>query len=231
MAITIAYTAIVSFILLKVIDVVIGLRVSDEAERDGLDLVDARRGGAVSVLSPRRELQRAATGPPVFFCCAWFSQKPGGRNRPRAWSLSGQAKIAGWRARPSNGLNGKGTATMKATTIGLIAALGVAAAGCEGMSDTQKRTSDGRRCRRRCRCFDRWRDGRQRPRRRGAGRCGRRGRGLPLRPRQEGQGPLLSGSAHRYKRGACVGRPFSLSGVRFGFVLLLFRFSHDSAIL
>ena len=37
-AITIAYTAIVSFILLKGIDVVIGLRVSDEAERDGLDL-------------------------------------------------------------------------------------------------------------------------------------------------------------------------------------------------
>jgi ammonium transporter, Amt family len=36
--ITIAYTAIASFILLKVIDVVIGLRVSDEAERDGLDL-------------------------------------------------------------------------------------------------------------------------------------------------------------------------------------------------
>jgi ammonium transporter, Amt family len=37
-AITIAYTAVVSFILLKVIDVVIGLRVSDESERDGLDL-------------------------------------------------------------------------------------------------------------------------------------------------------------------------------------------------
>jgi Amt family ammonium transporter len=37
-AITIAYTAIVSFIILKVIDVVLGLRVSDEAERDGLDL-------------------------------------------------------------------------------------------------------------------------------------------------------------------------------------------------
>jgi Amt family ammonium transporter len=35
---TIVYTGIVSFILLKVIDVVIGLRVSDEAERDGLDL-------------------------------------------------------------------------------------------------------------------------------------------------------------------------------------------------
>jgi Amt family ammonium transporter len=37
-AFTVAYTAIVSFILLKVIDVVLGLRVSDEAERDGLDL-------------------------------------------------------------------------------------------------------------------------------------------------------------------------------------------------
>jgi osmotically inducible lipoprotein OsmB len=32
---------------------------------------------------------------------------------------------------------------MKATTIGLIAALGVAAAGCEGMSDTQRRTATG----------------------------------------------------------------------------------------
>ena len=37
-AFTVLYTGIVSFILLKVIDVVIGLRVSDEAERDGLDL-------------------------------------------------------------------------------------------------------------------------------------------------------------------------------------------------
>ena len=32
---------------------------------------------------------------------------------------------------------------MKATAIGLIAALGLAAAGCEGMSDTQKRTLTG----------------------------------------------------------------------------------------
>jgi Amt family ammonium transporter len=37
-AFTVAYTAVVSFILLKVIDVVLGLRVSDESERDGLDL-------------------------------------------------------------------------------------------------------------------------------------------------------------------------------------------------
>ena len=37
-AVTIAYTTIASFILLKIIDVVIGLRVSEEAERDGLDL-------------------------------------------------------------------------------------------------------------------------------------------------------------------------------------------------
>jgi osmotically inducible lipoprotein OsmB len=32
---------------------------------------------------------------------------------------------------------------MKATTIGLIATLGLAAAGCEGMSDTQRRTATG----------------------------------------------------------------------------------------
>jgi ammonium transporter, Amt family len=37
-AITIAYCAIVSFIILKVIDLVIGLRVPEEVERDGLDL-------------------------------------------------------------------------------------------------------------------------------------------------------------------------------------------------
>jgi Amt family ammonium transporter len=36
---TIVYCAIVSFILLKIIDVVMGLRVSDEAEREGLDIV------------------------------------------------------------------------------------------------------------------------------------------------------------------------------------------------
>lgn len=32
---------------------------------------------------------------------------------------------------------------MKAATIGLVAALGLAAAGCEGMSDTQRRTATG----------------------------------------------------------------------------------------
>ncbi|MEJ2508541.1 MAG: ammonium transporter [Gammaproteobacteria bacterium] len=35
---TIAYTAVASFIILKVVDVVIGLRVSDDQEREGLDL-------------------------------------------------------------------------------------------------------------------------------------------------------------------------------------------------
>ncbi|MGE5517651.1 MAG: ammonium transporter [Bacteroidota bacterium] len=37
-AITLAYTAIVSFILLKLVDLVMGLRVSNEEEREGLDL-------------------------------------------------------------------------------------------------------------------------------------------------------------------------------------------------
>ncbi len=37
-AITIAYTAIVSFILLKLVDLVVGLRVTAEEEREGLDL-------------------------------------------------------------------------------------------------------------------------------------------------------------------------------------------------
>jgi Amt family ammonium transporter len=36
--ITIAYTAVVSFIILKVVDAVMGLRVEEEVERDGLDL-------------------------------------------------------------------------------------------------------------------------------------------------------------------------------------------------
>jgi Amt family ammonium transporter len=36
---TVVYCAIVSFILLKIIDVVMGLRVSDDAEREGLDIV------------------------------------------------------------------------------------------------------------------------------------------------------------------------------------------------
>jgi Amt family ammonium transporter len=36
--IVIAYDAIVSLILLKIIDAIIGLRVSDEVEREGLDL-------------------------------------------------------------------------------------------------------------------------------------------------------------------------------------------------
>jgi Amt family ammonium transporter len=37
-AITIVYCAVVSFIILKAIDLVIGLRVPEEVERDGLDL-------------------------------------------------------------------------------------------------------------------------------------------------------------------------------------------------
>ena len=36
---TIAYTAVATFILLKIIDVVVGLRVTDEEEREGLDVV------------------------------------------------------------------------------------------------------------------------------------------------------------------------------------------------
>ena len=44
-AATMAWTAIASFILLKVIDVVIGLRVSEDVEREGLDL--ALHGEAV----------------------------------------------------------------------------------------------------------------------------------------------------------------------------------------
>ena len=35
---TLVYTAIVSFILLKIVDVVIGLRVTDEQETEGLDI-------------------------------------------------------------------------------------------------------------------------------------------------------------------------------------------------
>lgn len=38
-AVTIVWTGVVSFILFKVIDVVIGLRVAEDAEREGLDLV------------------------------------------------------------------------------------------------------------------------------------------------------------------------------------------------
>ncbi|SDV48261.1 ammonium transporter [Chitinasiproducens palmae] len=37
--VTIVYTGVVSFILLKIIDVVIGLRVTEEGEREGLDIV------------------------------------------------------------------------------------------------------------------------------------------------------------------------------------------------
>ncbi|HET7130975.1 MAG TPA: ammonia channel protein, partial [Gammaproteobacteria bacterium] len=36
---TIIYTAVVSLVILKVLDVVIGLRVTDEQEQEGLDLV------------------------------------------------------------------------------------------------------------------------------------------------------------------------------------------------
>jgi Amt family ammonium transporter len=37
-AATLAFSGIGSFILLKIVDLIVGLRVTDEAERDGLDL-------------------------------------------------------------------------------------------------------------------------------------------------------------------------------------------------
>ena len=36
--ITIAYTAVMTFIILKVLDIVMGLRVTEEQEREGLDI-------------------------------------------------------------------------------------------------------------------------------------------------------------------------------------------------
>jgi Amt family ammonium transporter len=39
-AFTLAYTGIVSFVLLKVIDLVVGLRVSEESETEGLDIAE-----------------------------------------------------------------------------------------------------------------------------------------------------------------------------------------------
>ncbi|HEV2677704.1 MAG TPA: hypothetical protein VGV37_24450 [Aliidongia sp.] len=37
-AFTVVYCAIASFVILKVLDIVMGLRVDEEIERDGLDL-------------------------------------------------------------------------------------------------------------------------------------------------------------------------------------------------
>ena len=44
-AITLAYSGIGSFILLKVVDKLVGLRVSEQSERIGLDLTDHRETG------------------------------------------------------------------------------------------------------------------------------------------------------------------------------------------
>lgn len=44
-AVTVAYSGIMSFILLKLVDVVIGLRTSEQSERIGLDLTDHRETG------------------------------------------------------------------------------------------------------------------------------------------------------------------------------------------
>ncbi len=44
-AITIAYSAVVSFVLLKVVDLLIGLRATEQSERIGLDLTDHRETG------------------------------------------------------------------------------------------------------------------------------------------------------------------------------------------
>jgi ammonium transporter, Amt family len=44
-AVTIAYSGILSFVLLKIVDKVIGLRAGEQAERIGLDLIDHRETG------------------------------------------------------------------------------------------------------------------------------------------------------------------------------------------
>ena len=36
--VTIVYSGVLSFVILKVVDLIVGLRVSDESEREGLDL-------------------------------------------------------------------------------------------------------------------------------------------------------------------------------------------------
>ncbi len=38
MAITIVYDAVVTFVILKIVDMIIGLRVTEEQEREGLDI-------------------------------------------------------------------------------------------------------------------------------------------------------------------------------------------------
>jgi len=45
--VTVIYTAIMSFIILKLIDVIIGLRVSEEAETEGLDLSEHDERGYI----------------------------------------------------------------------------------------------------------------------------------------------------------------------------------------
>jgi Amt family ammonium transporter len=44
-AITVAYSGVVSFVLLKLVDLVIGLRAKEQSERIGLDLTDHRETG------------------------------------------------------------------------------------------------------------------------------------------------------------------------------------------
>ena len=40
---TIVWTAVVAFIAFKIADLIVGLRVSDDEQREGLDIVSARR--------------------------------------------------------------------------------------------------------------------------------------------------------------------------------------------
>jgi Amt family ammonium transporter len=47
--VTIAYSALVSFVLLKLVDLVIGLRVDEEEERIGLDLTQHREVGYTTI--------------------------------------------------------------------------------------------------------------------------------------------------------------------------------------
>ena len=83
-AVTIVYDAIVSFILLKIIDVTIGLRVTEDEEREGLDITQHGESGLAASRVGYGTARDAACLSQKFGTNFWADAPAGRLSRPAA---------------------------------------------------------------------------------------------------------------------------------------------------
>ena len=71
--VTVVWTGVVAFVAFKIVDLMVGLRVTEEEEREGLDISVARRGGLPHVRSHSAE-QKGRFGALFFMPAELFEQ-------------------------------------------------------------------------------------------------------------------------------------------------------------